>query len=191
MSYNGSGTFVINTSGQPVVSGTVITTTAFNALTADLATGLTTALTKDGQTTPTGNIKLGTYKITDLGAGTAATDAVNVSQIQTNAVTYLTVSGVDTILGSASPPITAYVAGQAFRFKVAGDNTGPVTLNVDSLGAKTVNYYGTTALGSAALRNGSVVSVAYDGTQFQILGGAASAGVTTGKSIALSMIFGF
>ena len=56
MSYNGSGTFVINTSGQPVVAGTVISSTAFNALTADLATGLSTAITKDGQTTATARI---------------------------------------------------------------------------------------------------------------------------------------
>jgi hypothetical protein len=56
MSYNGSGTFQINTSGQPVVAGTVISSTAFNALTADLATGLSTAITKDGQTTATARI---------------------------------------------------------------------------------------------------------------------------------------
>ena len=53
MSYNGSGTFVVNSAGQPVVTGTVISSTAFNALTADLATGLSTAITKDGQTTTT------------------------------------------------------------------------------------------------------------------------------------------
>jgi len=56
MSYNGSGTFNINTTGQPVVAGTIISSAAFNALTADLATGLTTALTKDGQTTTTARI---------------------------------------------------------------------------------------------------------------------------------------
>jgi hypothetical protein len=56
MSYNGSGTFNINTSGQPVVAGTVITASAFNALTTDLATGLTTAITKDGQTATTARI---------------------------------------------------------------------------------------------------------------------------------------
>lgn len=81
MSYNGSGTFNINSAGQPVVSGTVITSTAFNALTSDLATGLTTALTKDGQTTPTANISLGSYKITNLAAGTAAADAVRFDQL--------------------------------------------------------------------------------------------------------------
>ena len=56
MSYNGSGVFNINTAGQPVVTGTVISSTAFNALTSDLGTGLSTAITKDGQTTATARI---------------------------------------------------------------------------------------------------------------------------------------
>ena len=56
MSYNGSGTFNINTTGQPVVAGTVISSSSFNSLTNDLATGLTTAITKDGQTTTTARI---------------------------------------------------------------------------------------------------------------------------------------
>jgi len=56
MSYNGSGTFTINTTGQPVVAGTIISASAFNSLTNDLATGLTTAITKDGQTTTTARV---------------------------------------------------------------------------------------------------------------------------------------
>ena len=56
MSYNGSGTFQINSTGQPVVGGTIISSSTFNALTTDLATGLTTAITKDGQTTTTARI---------------------------------------------------------------------------------------------------------------------------------------
>ena len=56
MSYNGSGTFQINTTGQPVVGGTIVSSATFNALTADLATGLTTAITKDGQTATTARI---------------------------------------------------------------------------------------------------------------------------------------
>ncbi len=56
MSFNGSGTFSINSSGQPVVVGTTISDTVFNALTADLATGLSTVICKDGQTTTTASI---------------------------------------------------------------------------------------------------------------------------------------
>lgn len=77
MSYNGNGVFNINTAGQPVVAGTIISATAFNALTTDLANGLTTCLTKDGQTTPTANIPMGGFRITGLGAAVATTDAVN------------------------------------------------------------------------------------------------------------------
>ena len=76
MSYNGSGTFSINSANQPVVTGTVISAATFNALTADLATGLTTALTKDGQTTPTANIKLGGFKLTGVGNPTATGDGL-------------------------------------------------------------------------------------------------------------------
>ena len=83
MSYNGSGVFNINTSGQPVVTGTVISSTAFNALTADLATGLTTALTKDGQTTPTANIPMGGYKITGIAAATTLGDALSYGRAAT------------------------------------------------------------------------------------------------------------
>lgn len=83
MSYNGSGVFNINTSGQPVVTGTVISSTAFNALTADLATGLTTALTKDGQTTPTANIPMGGFKITGIAAATTLGDALSYGRAAT------------------------------------------------------------------------------------------------------------
>ena len=82
MSFNGNGVFLINTPGQPVVSGTTITSTAFNALTTDLASGLTNTITKDGQTNVTANIPMSNFKITGLGAGTNPNDAVRLAQIQ-------------------------------------------------------------------------------------------------------------
>ena len=81
MSLNGSGVYSPNTAGQPVVSGTTITDTAFNALMNDIATALSTALYKDGQQTVTANIPLGGYKITGLGTGTATTDAAAVQNV--------------------------------------------------------------------------------------------------------------
>jgi len=82
MSFNGNGVFLINTPGQPVVSGTTITSTAFNALTTDLASGLTNTITKDGQTNVTANIPMSNFKITGLGAATSSNDAVRLAQIQ-------------------------------------------------------------------------------------------------------------
>ena len=172
MSYNGSGTFNINSAGQPVVTGTVITSTAFNALTADLATGLSTALTKDGQTTPTANIPMGTYKITGLGAGTVATDAVRFSQLQNGSTTtYITAAGTDTITGTVTPTLTAYATGQQFSFVVAATNTTAVTLNVDGVGAKAVTRTGSVALVAGDMVTGQVVIVEYDGTRFQLING--------------------
>jgi hypothetical protein len=183
VSYNGSGTFNINSAGQPVVTGTVITSTAFNALTADLATGLSTALTKDGQTTPTANIPMGTYKITGLGAGTVATDAVRLSQLQSGGTTtYITAAGTDTITGTVTPALTAYATGQQFSFVVAATNTTAVTLNIDSVGAKAVTMTGAVALVAGDMITGQVVIVEYDGTRFQLINGnnLKVAGTTSG-----------
>lgn len=169
MSYNGSGTFNINTAGQPVVTGTTITSTAFNLLTADLATGLTTALTKDGQTTPTANIPMGTFKITGLGAGSAATDAAQYGQLQNGATTIATVSGTDTLTGTLSPAPTAYATGNLFSFVAVATNTGAATINLNSLGAKSITKSGTTALAAGDIVSGQVYLIEYDGTRFQLI----------------------
>jgi len=168
MSFNGSGTFQINTAGQPVVAGTVITATAFNALTADLATGLSTCVTKDGQTTVTANLPMGGNKLTGLGAGTLGTDSARLSQVQGGISSLLGVSGIDTITGSGSPQVTTYATGQMFWFVASGTNTGAATLNIDSLGAKSITR-GTAALAAGDIISGSVALVVYDGTQFQLL----------------------
>ena len=180
MSFNGSGTFLINTAGQPVVSGTVISSTAFNSLTADLATGLSTCITKDGQTTPTANIPMGSNRITGLGSAVDATDAATFAQVQSTAVKLIgSVSGADTITGALTPAITAYAAGQMFYFVAAGTNTGAVTLNINSLGAKAVTRDGSTALAAGDINSGEVVVVVYDGTRFQMVNAANSFGNTT------------
>ena len=174
MSYNGSGTFVINSAGQPVVTGTVISSTAFNALTADLATGLSTALTKDGQTTPTANLPMGTFKFTGLSAGSAATDSANIAQVQNSFGSFLTVSGTDTITATVSPSLTAYASGQMFAFVAANTNTGAVTINISSLGAKAITKNGNTALSAGDLTANYLFVVVYDGTQFQVVGVSAT-----------------
>ena len=171
MSYNGSGVFQINTTGQPVVAGTVISSTAFNALTSDLATGLSTAITKDGQTTPTANIPMAGFKITGLGAATVGTDAVQYGQIQSNTDKLVTVSGTDTLIGSVTPALTAYAAGNLFSFVVANTNTGAVTINIDGVGSKAITRTGSTALVAGDMVAGQAVLIEYDGTRFQLLNG--------------------
>ena len=171
MSYNGSGVFTINTGGQPVITGTTISSTVFNNLTADLATGLTTALTKDGQSTPTANIGMGAFKITNLAAGTVASDAARLDQVQGGAATFITVTGTDTLTGTVVPALSAYATGNQFSFLVANTNTGAVTINVDGIGSKAITRTGTTALVAGDMVAGQAVEIIYDGTRFQLVNG--------------------
>jgi hypothetical protein len=135
MSYNGSGVFNINTAGQPVVTGTVISSTAFNALTADLATGLTTALTKDGQTTPTANIPMGGFKITGIAAATTLGDALSygraatVSTLTNSALTsgrvpYASTAGLLTDSASLTYDGTTLTATTGANFATSSGNLG-------------------------------------------------------------------
>jgi len=126
MSYNGSGVFSINSAGQPVVTGTTISSSTFNALTADLATGLTTALTKDGQSTPTANIKMGSFKITDLANGTLATDAAAFGQITSR----FNVDGYTTTVTAAGT--TTLTVASTFEQFFTGTTTQTVLLPVTS-----------------------------------------------------------
>ena len=171
MSYNGSGVFTINTAGQPVITGTTISSTTFNNLTADLATGLTTALTKDGQSTPTANIGMGAFKITNLAAGTVASDAARLDQVQGGAATFITVTGADTLTGTVVPALSAYATGNQFSFLVANTNTGAVTINVDGIGTKAITRTGTTPLVAGDMVAGQAVEIIYDGTRFQLVNG--------------------
>ena len=94
MSRNGSGTYSLP-AGNPVVTGTTISSTWANSTLTDIANTLTGSLASDGQTTATGNLNLGTNKITNMADGTAITDAASVNQVTTAvAITGGTITGV-------------------------------------------------------------------------------------------------
>ena len=82
MSRNGSGTFNL-TAGNPVVSGTTISSTWANNTLSDIANGLTQSVSADGQTPITGALQMGSNKITGMAAGTVAGDAVEFAQFST------------------------------------------------------------------------------------------------------------
>lgn len=83
-------------------------------------------------------------------------------------LTITSVSGSNTITGSTSPAPTL-ATNQKYLLLPAGTNTGAVTLNINSAGAKNV-YAGNSALVGGELHANIPVLVEYDGTQFQILG---------------------
>ncbi len=68
-----------------------------------------------------------------------------------------------------SPAPTAYTTGMVVLFKANTANTGAATLNVNSLGAKTIKKTNDDDLETGDIESGQIVRVAYDGTNFQML----------------------
>jgi hypothetical protein len=188
MARNGSGTYNLP-AGNPVVTGTTISSTTTNNTFNDIATALTGSLSADGQTTPTGNLPMGGYKHTNVADATVRTQYASAGQVQDSAFTFLTSpAGTNTITATASLGMSAYVTGQRFFFVAPAANTGAVTLNINAIGAKSVTKSGTTALLAGDIVSGSVVQVVYDGTQFQLLNPySASVGPTTSLISSLSL----
>ncbi len=166
MSFNGSGVMVIDSAGQPVVASTLITAAAFNALTADLATALSTCVLKDGTQTITQNIPFNNKKITGLAAATARTDGASIATVQDGTGVYVTGGGTaNAITLTPSPAITAYAAGQTFRFIAGFANTSTVTVAVSGLAAKDILKLNVQPLAAGDISVG-LVTITYDGTRF-------------------------
>jgi len=168
MARNGSGTYV--KVGDNVVFDTVISETYYNNQINDLVAALTQSVSKDGQTTITGNLNMGSRKLTAMAVGTAATDSVSLAQVQAGAFGYVASDSgsSNAYVIAPSPAITGYVAGQKFAFLAANVSSGASTLNVSGLGVKNV-YYQNAAISGAMIKAGALILVVYDGTQFQML----------------------
>lgn len=176
MPYNGSGVFTPYTPGNPVTTGTTISSTVQNNTVTDFATGLSTALTKDGQTTATQRIPFaqgisnGSKTLTAVADGTQVTHAATVGQLQSGSVTTLgTVAGTNTITAVASPALAAYAAGKSFTFIPANTNTGATTIDINSVGARNIFWNGAACVGGE-LKQNVPVTIFDDGTQFNIVG---------------------
>lgn len=148
MAFNGSGLFNIDSTGQPVSANTLIESSVFNALTDDLATGLSNCITKDGQQTVTANLPMATYRHTGVGNAVARTDYAAAGQVQDGKLNWVDGGGTaDAITATYSPSITALVNGQlcCVRATAANATTTP-TFAPDGLTARTIVKVGGTAL---------------------------------------------
>jgi len=189
MSFNGAGLFSINSSGQPVVAATTITAATFNAFTADIATGLSTCLLKDGTQTVTANIPLGGYKITGLGSGlTSRTDAARTGDLQDGTATFVAAGGTaDAITATFVPAIAAVVDGMLLAFRATGANTTTTpTFSPNGLTARTIVKQGGQALAVGDIRAANhdcLVRYRATGTVWELLNpatGSPVAAITSG-----------
>lgn len=170
MPRNGSGTYTLP-AGNPVVTGTTISSTTQNTTMSDVAAELTNSIAADGQKTPTANLPMGNFKHTGVANANARDQYAAAGQVQDGAFLWAGTAGgtADVITLSPIPSITAYAAGQTFRFIPSGANTTNTTVNVSGLGAKALTKIGATALVPGDIQTANVCEIVYDGTQFQLL----------------------
>lgn len=170
MARDGSGNYTAPLSD--VVVDTTILASWANTTIGDIATALTFSLSKDGQTNPTANLPMNGFKHTGVGAPAVRTDYMRVAEVVDGAWSYLTNVGgtADAITATGPYAVPAYVAGQRWSFVSGGSaNTGPVTINVNGIGAKAITKNGANPLAAGDLPAGQLNMIEYDGTQFQLL----------------------
>jgi len=170
MTWNGSGTFSrtngVNTGTQVWQDdrddGTKIRADRHDTHDQDLSDGINACLAKNGENAATANLDVGGFIITNIGDGTADDDAASVGQVQSGASEYANDTGVaDAYSITLSPAITAYSAGQTFRFRAGNANTGASTLNVNGAGLRNI-FLNESALSAGAIPAGSMVVVTYN-----------------------------
>lgn len=161
--------------------GTKILATRHDTNDQDMADGINSTLEKSGSNAATGNLNIGSNRLTAVADGTAKTDAATVNQIVSNAPAF---QATDTGTANAhvialSPAITAYAAGQEITFKSGAASTGASTLNVNTLGVKALKKLHDQDIASGDIESGSIVAAVYDGTNFQVTSQLASASTTS------------
>jgi hypothetical protein len=82
----------------------------------------------------------------------------------------ITIAGTNTLTGLATPPLAGYATGAQYSFIVQNTNTSAVTIDIDTLGVKSITKFGTTPLIAGDLTAGAIALIEYDGTRFQLVG---------------------
>lgn len=105
------------------------------------------------------------------------------TEINEGRATYYTLGGGPTAYTlTASPAPTAYTEGMSYRVKVNATNGASPTLNLNSLGARAWKSALGASLSAGDLAVGSIIDVAYDGTDWRIV--STSVAISPGNTLA-------
>lgn len=149
MAFNGSGVFSrLYNWGNDAAASIKIRADRMDAEMDGMAVGLSTCITKDGQTTITANLPMATYRHTNVGNAVNRTDYAAAGQVQDGKINWVDGGGTaDAITASYAIPITALVDGQiCFVRATAANATTTPTFSPSGLTARTIVRQGGTAL---------------------------------------------
>lgn len=169
MPFDGSGTFVRVYNWQDdAANGIKIRADRMDTEMDGFATGLTDCVTRDGQSPATADLPMGGFHHTNVADATDPAHYSSAFQVQNDKFAYCAVGGTATAItidSSLAP--AALAAGQRVLFFAGADITGAVTLNRNSLGAKSLKLRGA-ALASGQIKSGDLCIAVYDGTQYNL-----------------------
>ncbi|MDB4919870.1 hypothetical protein [Mucilaginibacter sp.] len=94
-------------------------------------------------------------------------------------------SGTDSYVATIVPAITTYENTQIFSIQFSNANTGAATLNLNGLGAKSIKKNSTATLLANDILASGIYLLAYDSTNFQIIGNVSGVlpTVTSGEKV--------
>lgn len=170
MAFNGSGVFNrLYSWVNDALANIPISSTRMDAETDGIAAGLSNCVTRDGQSPATANLPMGGFRHTSASDGVAATDYATLGQVRNAAFKWGgTAGGTGSAITIAlSPAPTGYGAGMHIAFLASAANSGATTIDINGLGAKNVFSRGA-ALAGGELAVNDLVTLTYDGTQFQM-----------------------
>lgn len=191
MSRNGSGTYSLP-AGNPVSSGTVITSSWANTTLSDIATALTGSVASDGQTPMSGALNMTNNKINNLATGVASTDAANVAQVTTAVnITGGTIDGVP--IGLVDPKAAGFTDLTATGV-VTFSSTGQMKVPTGTLAQRSNNLLGAFRFnttygqfeGCIAVTAGKTISTLVHTTTTATLTTSTDHGLSTGDFITVS-----
>ena len=168
-----SGTFSLYVTGNPVVTGTTISSSWANNTLNDIATGLTTCVLKDGSQTITANIPMASFVFTGLGAGDAAGESIRFEQL-------LSANGLKLSVGAA---LTAAGTDQSGALQLAS-----AVNQVTTVGASSgVKLYASPVAGDVQIvyNGGANTLTVYPQTSGAINGLATNGGMQLGTNTAV------
>lgn len=105
---------------------------------------------------------------------TANIMAMESIEVRNDVDQYAVTSGTDTYTATPNPALASYLTGAQVTLNFGNTNTGASTINLNGLGAKSIITPDGLALTGGELLG--IMTLVYDGTSFQILGGSGAGG---------------
>lgn len=171
---NGLGAAAIQVGGSALTAGQIASGSIVKLTYDGTHWQMTNAATVATATTTTqGIVQIAAQSV--VNAGTNATQTVASSTlanaIQNNTFLYGAASGTANALTvTLTPAPAALTAGQVVFVKIASNNTGAATLNVNGLGVAPITQAGS-GLSAGTLIGGQIYAFVYDGTSYEMIGG--------------------